>query len=59
MGYGIGRFWIEGLRQDQLILATISGVAIPVSQLLAAIMVVVSAVFIIYGRKKKRIQPSG
>lgn len=59
LGYGIGRFWIEGLRQDQLILATISGVAIPVSQLLAAIMVVVSAVFIIYGRKKKRIQPGG
>ena len=59
LGYGIGRFWIEGLRQDQLILATISDVAIPVSQLLAAIMVVVSAVFIIYGRKKKRIQPSG
>lgn len=59
LGYGIGRFWIEGLRQDQLILATISGVAIPVSQLLAAIMVVVSVVFIIYGRKKKRIQPGG
>ena len=59
LGYGIGRFWIEGLRQDQLILATISGVAIPVSQLLAAIMVVVSVVFIIYGRKKKRIQPCG
>ena len=59
LGYGFGRFWIEGLRQDQLILATISGVAIPVSQLLAAIMVVVSVVFIIYGRKKKRIQPSG
>ena len=59
LGYGIGRFWIEGLRQDQLILATISGVALPVSQLLAAIMVVVSVVFIIYGRKKKRIQPGG
>ena len=59
LGYGIGRFWIEGLRQDQLILATINGVAIPVSQLLAAIMVVVSVVFIIYGRKKKRIQPGG
>ena len=59
LGYGIGRFWIESLRQDQLILATISGVAIPVSQLLAAIMVVVSVVFIIYGRKKKRIQPGG
>ena len=59
LGYGIGRFWIEGLRQDQLILATISGVAIPISQLLAAIMVVVSVVFIIYGRKKERIQPGG
>ena len=59
LGYVIGRFWIEGLRQAQLILATISGVAIPVSQLLAAIMVVVSVVFIIYGRKKKRIQPGG
>ena len=57
LGYGIGRFWIESLRQDQLILATINGVAIPVSQLLAGIMVVVSVVFIIYGRKKKRIEP--
>lgn len=55
LGYGIGRFWIEGLRQDQLILATIKGVGIPVSQLLAAIMVVVSIGFIVYGRKKKRI----
>ncbi|MBQ4522432.1 MAG: prolipoprotein diacylglyceryl transferase [Lachnospiraceae bacterium] len=57
LGYGIGRFWIEGLRQDQLILATISGVAIPVSQVVAVILIVASIVFIIYGRKKKRIQP--
>ena len=57
LGYGIGRFWIEGLRQDQLILATISGVAVPVSQVVAVILIVASIVFIIYGRKKKRIQP--
>lgn len=56
LGYGIGRFWIEGLRQDQLILATISGVAVPVSQVVAVILIVASIVFFIYGRKKKRIQ---
>lgn len=52
LGYGIGRFFIEGLRQDQLILATIKGVAIPVSQLLAAIMVTIAAIGIVFGRKK-------
>ncbi len=39
-GYGLGRFWIEGIRTDQLYLA---GTTIPVSQLLALIFVVVSA----------------
>lgn len=39
-GYGIGRFWIEGIRTDQLYLA---GTTIPVSQLLALIFVVISA----------------
>ena len=52
LGYGIGRFWIEGLRQDQLILATIKNIAIPVSQLLAAIMTITAIVVIIFGRKK-------
>ena len=38
--YGLGRFWIEGIRTDQLYLA---GTTIPVSQLLALIFVVISA----------------
>ncbi|MCH5259676.1 MAG: prolipoprotein diacylglyceryl transferase [Lachnospiraceae bacterium] len=38
-GYGLGRFWIEGIRTDQLYL---TGTTIPVSQLLAIICVVVA-----------------
>ena len=38
-GYGLGRFWIEGIRTDQLYLM---GTTIPVSQLIAAICVVVA-----------------
>lgn len=48
-GYGIGRFWIESLRTDQLILPI---VGVPVSMVVAALMVVGSAVWIILGRKK-------
>lgn len=36
-GYGLGRFWIEGIRTDQLYLI---GTTIPVSQLIAIILVV-------------------
>lgn len=43
LGYGIGRFWIEGMRTDQLILF---GTGIPVSQALALILVVLSAAVI-------------
>lgn len=39
-GYALGRVWIEALRTDQLI---IPGTVIPVSQLLAGILVIVSA----------------
>ncbi len=49
LGYGIGRGWIEGLRTDQLI---IGSTGIPVSQLLAIVLVAVSSVYIIYRRKK-------
>lgn len=49
-GYGVGRFWIEGLRTDQLL---IPGVGLPVSQVLAAVLVVVSAVTILILRRKK------
>lgn len=50
-GYGLGRFWIEGIRTDQLLLP---GIGIPVSQLLAAVTVVVTASVIIYMRVKQR-----
>lgn len=49
-GYGLGRVWIEGLRTDQLILP---GAGLPVSQLLAGILVVGTAVLLVYLRKKR------
>lgn len=49
MGYGIGRFWIEGIRTDQLLLP---GLGIPVSQMLSGILVVVAIVLIVYNRRK-------
>lgn len=48
-GYGAGRAWIEGLRTDQLL---IPGVGWPVSQVLAGVLVVVSVIWIILGRRK-------
>lgn len=52
-GYGLGRFWIEGIRVDQL---KLFHTQIPVSQLLSGIMVVVSGGILLYkwwvGRKK-------
>lgn len=40
-GYGLGRFWIEGIRTDQLY---IMGTTIPVSQLIAIVCVAVAVV---------------
>lgn len=51
IGYGIGRFWIEGLRTDQLVIGN-TGIAI--SQVVSVIMVLVSIIFIIYSRKRSR-----
>lgn len=48
-GYGLGRFWIEGLRTDQLFLW---GTPIAISQLLALVIFVVSAAAIIHKRNK-------
>ncbi|MCU6687279.1 prolipoprotein diacylglyceryl transferase [Dorea acetigenes] len=48
-GYGIGRFWIEGLRTDQLLLP---GIGLPVSQVLAGVLVMVSVILIIVFRRK-------
>lgn len=50
-GYGVGRFWIEGIRTDQLMLI---GTHIPVSQLLAALMAVGALVADIVIRIKKK-----
>lgn len=50
-GYGLGRFWIEGLRTDQLLLP---GVGIAVSQLLAGAIVVSTGAAMLYLRKKHK-----
>ena len=50
-GYGAGRFWIESLRTDQLLLP---GIHVPVSQMLSAVLVVVSLSVIICKRRKDR-----
>lgn len=50
-GYGAGRFWIESLRTDQLLL---TGTAIPVSQVLAGVLVIVSVLWIIWGRRRQK-----
>jgi len=53
-GYGVGRFWIEGLRTDQLL---IPGIELPISQVLAAVLVVVSSITIIILRHKRGKSP--
>ncbi len=50
-GYGIGRFFIEGLRTDQLLLPVVD---IPVSQLLGIVAFVVSLIAIIILRKRAK-----
>lgn len=57
-GYGAGRVWIEGLRTDQLL---IPGTEIPVSQILAGTLIIISLFLIVCGRaragKKRRYVP--
>ncbi len=48
-GYGLGRFWIEGLRTDQLIMHT---TGLPVSQMLALCLVIFAIVTDIIVRVK-------
>lgn len=50
-GYGVGRFWIEALRTDQLLLPILN---IPVSRVLAGVLVVVCLGAIIFQRAKLR-----
>lgn len=51
LGYGAGRFWIESIRTDQLL---IPGIGYPVSMAVAAMCIAVSAGWIIVGRIKIR-----
>ncbi len=48
-GYGLGRVWMEGLRTDQLFLW---GTPFAVSQLLSALLVLGSAIYLVYRRMK-------
>jgi len=53
-GYGVGRFWIEGLRVDQL---RIGNTGLAVSQILAAVIAVTAFAVILYQRwKRKKIE---
>ena len=55
-GYGLGRFWIEGLRTDQL---QIGKTGLAVSQLLSAVLVIASiTLMIVMLRKKKAALPA-
>ena len=49
LGYGLGRVWIEGLRTDQL---KLPGTGIAVSQLLSAVLVLISAGIIFWKRSQ-------
>ncbi len=51
IGYGIGRFWIEGLRTDQLL---IPGIHVPASQVVAVLFVIFGVIFMTINMKKIR-----
>ena len=53
-GYALGRVWIEGLRTDQLLLP---GIGLPVSQLLAGVIVVAAGAALLYLRKNHKTMP--
>ena len=57
--YGLGRFWVEGLRTDSLYLFdwTIGGAPIRVSQALSLVMVLVSAFMLVYHLKLRPHKP--
>ena len=50
--YGVGRFWVEALRTDQLL---IPGIGFPISQLLGAVLAVSGLVTIFIGHKKAKV----
>jgi len=51
LGYSLGRVWIEGLRTDQLLIGS-TGIA--VSQLLSAVLIVISTILIVYNLRKSK-----
>jgi len=50
LGYGVGRFWMEGLRTDQL---KLFGTGIAVSQLVSALIALISAIIMIYNLRRQ------
>ena len=54
-GYGAGRFWIEGLRTDQLL---IGATQIPVSQVLAGILCIIGVSVLLIKRRRNRKEKS-
>lgn len=48
IGYGVGRFIIEGLRTDQLVIKALGGIA--ASQVLSIVLIILAAAFVIYNR---------
>lgn len=52
IGYGVGRAWIEGMRTDQLL---IPGIGLPVSQVLAVILIGMGVIMILWKRKKMKV----
>lgn len=51
IGYGVGRFWIEGLRTDSL---TIGHTGIAISQVVSCAAVIWALLFVFCSRKKKK-----
>ena len=49
IGYGLGRFWIESLRTDQLL---VPGTHIPISMVVSNVGIVVSLLWIVIGRHR-------
>lgn len=53
IGYGVGRYWIEGIRTDQLLWWHTQ---IPVSQIVAICSIILGIISIIFCRKRNRIK---
>ena len=51
-GYGVGRFWIEGLRTDQLIVPVIN---FPISQIIAILSVIMGIIGMMICRRRKKV----